>query len=282
MGRSLRPAAVAGGLLAGALGLAPSSWAQNAPAIAALGRLARVEQQVEQKGAGAGWRKAVEGGPLSIGEDLRTGAEGVARIELPWMALTVSPGSVLRFPDEFLLSAVLESGRAVLDAEEQEALKLVTPEAEVRGKGRAVVRREGGRTLVSCLEGGFFVESAGGAVRLTPGEGSVVASGRAPGAPQATPKPPAAGSLRPGRDCAYVAPGDPTELKWRSDAPAFAIEILPVGSDVVLIARDVGPPPARVAIPWSGAFRWRVAARDARGLEGEPSADGQICVEIAP
>jgi hypothetical protein len=281
MGRSPRWAAVAGGLLAGTLGLAPLSGAQTAPPIAALGQLTLVEQQVEQKGSDASWRKAVEGGPLSIGEDLRTGAEGVARIELPWMTLTVSPGSVLRFPDEFLLSAVLESGRAVVDAEEREALKLLTPEAEVRGKGRAVVRREGGRTLVSCLEGRFLVEGGGGAVRLAPGEGSVVASGRAPGSPQATPKPPAAGSLRPGRDCAYVAPGEALDLTWRSVAPAFAIEILPVGSDVVLLARDVDPPPARVTIPWGGAFRWRVAARDARGLEGIPSSDGRICVEIA-
>jgi hypothetical protein len=60
------------------------------------------------------------------------------------------------------------------------------------------------------------------------------------------------------------------------------IEVRPVGSDVDLLARDVGPPPASVTIPWSGAFRWRVAARDGRGLEGVPSSDGQICVEIAP
>lgn len=281
MGRSPRPAAVAGGLLAAALGLAPSSGAQTA-SVPALGRLAFVEQQVEQKGSSSNWRKAVEGGPLVIGEDLRTGAEGMARIDLPWMTLSVSPGSVLRFPDEFLLSAVLESGRAVLDAEEREALKVVTPEAEVRGKGRAVVRREGGRTLVSCLEGGFLVESDAGAVRLAPGQGSVVASGRAPGRPQATPKPPSAGSLRPGRDCAYVAAGEALDLKWRSEAPAFVVEVLPVGSDVVLLAHDVGPPPAPVTIPWSGAFRWRVAARDRRGLEGAPSSDGDICVEIAP
>jgi hypothetical protein len=255
---------------------------QSGPTAAVLGRLSLVEQQVEQKEARTSWRRAVEGGPLSIGEDLRTGTEGLARIELPWMTITVSPSSVLRFPDEFLLSAVLESGRAVLDANEHEALKVVTSEAEVRGRGRAVVRREDGRTLVSCLEGGFLVEGGGAAVRLAPGQGSVVTSGRAPGAPEATPRPPAAGSLRPGRDCAYVVPGEALDLGWRSEAPAFVVEVLPVGSEVVLIARDVGPPPAPLAIPWSGAFRWRVAARDARGLEGAPSADGQICVEIAP
>jgi hypothetical protein len=36
--------------------------------------------------------------------------------------------------------------------------------------------------------------------------------------------------------------------------------------------------PARIVIPWPGAFRWRVAAVDARGLEGLPSAVGLIAV----
>jgi hypothetical protein len=32
-------------------------------------------------------------------------------------------------------------------------------------------------------------------------------------------------------------------------------------------------------VPWEGAFRWRVSARDARGLEGVPSEDGFIAVD---
>ena len=29
--------------------------------------------------------------------------------------------------------------------------------------------------------------------------------------------------------------------------------------------RDVPAPPATIEVPWEGAFRWRVSARDARG-----------------
>jgi len=268
------PAALAVALFAAA----PVAAQSPAPALASL---ALIEQQVEQKEGERSWQKAVEGQALRIGEGLRTGPAGLARLELPWMVLTVSPSSTVRFPDDFLLSAELESGRVVVDAESREALKVQTAEASVRGTGRAVVRREGGRTLVSCLDGRFLVEGGGGAVWLDGGKGTVVASGRRPGAPVATPDPPAQKSLKPGLDPVYVTPGHPLELRWSGDAPAFQVEILPVGSDQVLIQRDVGPPPAELSIPWGGAFRWRIASRDDRGLEGRPSGEGQIAVELA-
>jgi hypothetical protein len=52
-----------------------------------------------------------------------------------------------------------------------------------------------------------------------------------------------------------------------------------VGSEVVLLQRDVTASPARIEVPWEGAFRWRVSARSARGLEGLPSEDGLIAVD---
>jgi hypothetical protein len=52
-----------------------------------------------------------------------------------------------------------------------------------------------------------------------------------------------------------------------------------VGSDVVLLQRDVTASPARIEVPWEGAFRWRVSARNARGLEGLASEDGLIAVD---
>ena len=67
---------------------------------------------------------------------------------------------------------------------------------------------------------------------------------------------------------------------WEADSPAYQIEILPVGSDYVLMQRDVGPPPYQVKVPWRGAFRWRVASRDERGLEGVPSEEGLICIDL--
>jgi hypothetical protein len=261
---------------AAALLLAPAT--ASAQGALALARLSLVERKVELAKKGATWQAAVEGGPLRIGEALRTGPDAVARLELPWMALTVSPGSTVRFPDAFLLSASLESGRATIEAQGRDALKVVTAEGEVRGQGRAVVRRAGRDTLVTCLSGRFFVEGGGATVTLAAAQGTLVRSGRAPSVPEAAPAPPAEG-LWPGSDPVYVAPGAPLELRWKGSAPAYQLELLPVGSDVVLLQRDVAAPPAPIEVPWEGAFRWRVSARDARGLEGVPSADGLIAVD---
>ncbi len=153
----------------------------------------------------------------------------------------------------------------------------MTGEAEVRGQGWAVVRREGNATLVTSLAGFFFVEGAGKTVALPPGTGTIVREGKPPLPPQALPPPPQ--GLVPGSDPRYVAPGDTVLLSWTPRGATHQIEVLPVGSDDVLIQRDVGAPPWRVAIPWPGAFRWRVAARDERGLEGKPSGEGLICID---
>ncbi len=99
------------------------------------------------------------------------------------MALTLSSGARLRFPDALLLSAALESGRALVESETRDSVKLVTDEAEVRGRGRAVVRRRERATLVTCLSGRFHVASAKGSVSLAPGQGCVALAGRAPSAP---------------------------------------------------------------------------------------------------
>jgi hypothetical protein len=257
----------------------PASGA--AQGVLSLARLSLVEHNVELAKSGAKWQAAVEGGPVDLGEALRTGPEAVARLDLPWMALTLGPDATLRFPDEFLLSAVLEGGRAVVEARGKDALTLVAGGAEVRGQGRAVVRRQGQSTLVACLEGRFYVSGATSTVTLNAGRGTVAVDGRAPGPPVELPAAPSQ-DLWPGRDPVYVAPGAPLELRWHGDASSYQIEILPVGSDVVLIQRDVGASPARVTVPWEGAFRWRVSSRDQRGLEGEPSRDGLIAVDAAP
>lgn len=240
-------------------------------------RLALVERGVEVVGPGGAWRPAVEGAPLSPGQSLRTGREGLVQVELPWMALTLTPGSTLGFPDAVVLQASLAGGRAVVDSGGRDTLKLVTPEAEVRGRGRAVVRREGGHTLVTCLAGTFFVASGRGAVTLAHGDGTVVERGRAPGAPRPAPAPPASG-LWPGRDPVYVGAGEPLELRWAEGARSYQVELLPVGGEAVLLQRDVPAPPLRIAVPWEGAFRWRVSARDGLGLEGLPSPEGLIAV----
>jgi hypothetical protein len=245
---------------------------------ASLARLTFVEHGVET--GAASWEQAVEGSGFDIGERLRTGPEGVARLDLPWMVLSVGPGSEVRFPDEHLLAVVLEKGRVVLEARTHEALKLVTAEGEVRGLGRAVVRREAQRTVVTCVEGRFEVQARGQGVSLSPGSGTVVSAGRSPTAPADTPAPPGEESLWPGRDPVFTGRGEPLDLRWEAHAAAYHLEVLPVGTDYVLLQRDVGPPPVQLSLPWGGAFRWRVAARDERGLEGVPSAEGLICVDL--
>jgi len=269
----------AGSALAAALSaLAAGTWSAATEEPLALARVSLVEHRVELSAGRRTWQSAVEGAPLRTGEALRTGPEGTARLDLPWMSLTLGPGAVLRFPDDVILKATLESGRALVDAPERDALKLVTGEAEVYGRGRAVVRREGAVTTVSCLTGRFQVASAAGVVALQPGRGTVVRAGRAPSSPEPLPAAPHEG-LWPARDPVYVAAGAPLELRWKGDAASYQVEVLPVGSDVVLLQRDVAAAPARIEVPWEGAFRWRVSARDARGIEGAPSAEGLIAVD---
>jgi len=274
MGPSSRRARLVGGALATLLAAAASAAAQGAPALA---RLALAERKVEIARKGAAFQAAVEGGPVRVGEALRTGPDAVARLELPWMALTLAPGSTLRFPDAFLLAASLEDGRALVETRGHETLKIVTAEAEVRGQGRAAVRRQGRSTLVTCLSGRFLVQGAEKSVALSARRGTVVTAGRPPTAPEAVPAAPE--TLWPGKDPVYVAPGESLDLRWEGEAPAYLVELLPVGSDIVLLQRDVARPPARIEVPWEGAFRWRVSARDARGLEGVPSEDGFIAVD---
>jgi hypothetical protein len=275
MRRASRRPRLAGSALLVLLAAPAAATAQEALALA---RLSLVEHGVELSKKGATWQAAVEGGPLRIGEALRTGVDAVTRLDLPWMALTLGPGATLRFPDSFLLSASLESGRALVEAADRDALKIVTGEAEVRGRGRAVVRRQGKETLVTCLAGLFYVQGGETTVALAAGRGTVVRSGRAPSAPEDAPAPPSQG-LWPGKDPVYVVRGEPLDLRWKGDAAGYQLELLPVGSDVVLLQRDVTTSPARIEVPWEGAYRWRVSSRGAGGLEGVASEDGLIAVD---
>jgi hypothetical protein len=67
------------------------------------------------------------------------------------------------------------------------------------------------------------------------------------------------------------------DLRWKSGGPSHRFEILALKADEVLLGLDVGAPPIRVEIPWLGTYRWRVSARDPRGIESPPSAEGLIC-----
>jgi hypothetical protein len=279
MRRSSPSSTLALALAAGAAMVEAAPPPPKAPAPAAPGfaRLTYVDRRVDQGMGSAALTAATENSPLRFGETLRTGPEGMVRLEFPWMSLTVSPSSVVSFPNDLVLSTRLEQGRVLLQSGHREILKLITQEAEIRGAGRAIVRRENDTTLVTCVDGRFVVEAAGRAVVATVARGVVVRAGQAPQGPFELP--PSPSGLWPASDPVYVTAGNPVALRWEPRGSAYSVEVLAVGDDVVLIQRDAASASLGLPIAWPGAFRFRVAARDARGLEGLPSGDGLIVVD---
>jgi hypothetical protein len=221
------------------------------------------------------WRRVASGDKLRTGDTLRTSADGLARIELPWMAVTLGPASMLTIPPNAVLSAVLDQGRAEFSGPGRDIVKIQVGEGEVRGGGRLVLRRSVGRTSVSALEGAFRVRALGRTVEITAGQGTVVFDGRPP--ERAFPLPAAPKRPRPGAEVAYVRTGQPVELSWSGNGTAHLVELLALQRDEVLLSRETGAPPLRLEIPWLGTYRWRVSARDVRGVESAPSAAGFLC-----
>jgi hypothetical protein len=222
------------------------------------------------------WRKMAAGDKLRTGDTLRTSEAGVARIEFPWMKLTLAPGSMISIPPNAVLSTVLDQGRAEFSGPGRDIVKIQVGEGEVRGGGRLVLRRSVGRTSVTALEGAFKVRAAGRSVEVKKGQGTLVVDGHPPEPARALP--PSPKKLRPGADVGYVRSGQPVDLRWASSGASHHVELLALqGDDDVLLARDIAASPLRLAVPWIGTYRWRVSARDARGVESPPSADGLIC-----
>jgi hypothetical protein len=233
------------------------------------------ENAVESAAGGERWSRIQEGYRLKTGEQVRTTKGALARIEFPWMKLLLSSSSELAIPAGLVLSLDLKQGRVEI-LSEGDIIKLFSHEAEVRGQGRAVVRQVGTTTVVATIDGQFRVQAAGQAVSLKSNQGTIVASGSPPTMAEPLPQPPE--ELDPGADPFYAEKGKPITLSWMPSEGAYRIQVLPIDSDEVLIDKDVGGSPQSVAIPWLGTFRWRVAARDARGLEGVPSGEGLVCV----
>ncbi len=224
-----------------------------------------------------GWRPLKEGDAVRTGDRIRTGTEAIARLQFPWMSVTAGPSTVLHIPASMILSTVLDQGRAEFEAGSREIVKVRTAEAEIRGAGRIVVRREREKTLVMAmaLDGAFKVEAKGDVTVLRTGEGTIIRDGQAASAPVRLPAPPKV--VYPGADPVYVRKGEPLPLRFAPSGPAY-IQILPLHGPEVLIAREVASSPATLGIPWEGTYRWRASVKDGQGLEGRPSEDGLICV----
>jgi hypothetical protein len=221
------------------------------------------------------WRRLATGDRLRTGDTFRTTDGATARLNFPWMAVTLGPSTMMTIPSSTVLSTVLEQGWAEFAGSGRDIVKILVGDGEVRGGGRLVLRRSAGRTSATALEGAFRVRAAGRTVEIRGGEGTVVMDGRPPEKPAPLPASPA--GLQPGKDPVYVRVGQSVDLRWSGGGPSYHVEVLALNGDEVLLARDVPAPPFRAEIPWLGTYRWRVSARDARGLESRPSADGLIC-----
>jgi hypothetical protein len=243
----------------------------------AIGELSWVGGVVERAElpAKVSWRRLVAGDKVRTGDTFRAADDATARLEFPWMAVTLAPSTMLTIPASTVLSTVLEQGRAEFAGPGRDLVKIRVGDGEIRGGGRLVLRRTPGRTSVSALEGAFRVRAAGRTSQVRAGEGTVIADGRPPDRP--APLPAAPRGLDPGKDAAYVRSGQPAVLRWAAAGPAHHVDILGLQGDEVLLARDVEGPPLRVLVPWLGTYRWRVSTRDARGVESRPSAEGLIC-----
>lgn len=221
------------------------------------------------------WKRVAEGERVRTGDRVRTGPDSTARIAFPWTSLTLGPSSTLAVAASAVLSTSLEEGRVEQSAEGGDIIKLLTPEAQVRGRGRVVVRRQGGATLVTVVEGRCQVYAGEAKLSLEKGQGCRVAGGSPPEL-QSLPAPPR--GLVPGRDPLYVPKGRSVTLGWERASAGYHVQILPVNADEVLLARDLASSPLRVEIPWLGTFRWRVSSLDSVGNEGVPSPYGYFCV----
>jgi hypothetical protein len=242
----------------------------------AIGRVSISGTSVERSTDGRFWTDLEEGALLRTGERMRCGATSVARVGIGWASLILSPDSEIAIPASTLLSIHLDNGRIEERSEGADIVKINTPECLVRGKGHIVVRRVGEITAISARMGRFRVVAGRHTVRLEPGMGTVVRKGHAPLAPH--PLAPAPTDVTPGPDPTYIESGSPVRLEWSSKAKEHWLELIAVGTEAVVFQRLVGAPPALIAVPWPGTYRWRVAVRDDLGMDGEPSRSGLICV----
>ena len=236
-----------------------------------IGTLAWIDRELERAELPnkSSWERLREGAPLRTGDSFRTAPDATARLEFPWMAVTLGGGAMLTIPASSVLSTVLEQGRAEFAGPGREIVKIKVGDGEVRGGGRLVLRRSAGRTTATALEGSFRVRAAGRTVEIKAGQATVVADGRPPEAASPLPKSPSA--LEPGKDPVYVRSGRPAQLTWSAASPGHRVEVLALDRDHVLLARDVTAPPLFLELPWLGTYRWRVAATRAAWRADRPT-----------
>jgi hypothetical protein len=237
----------------------------------------RIVDGTIQHARGQSWKAVGSDFRIAPGEAVRTSADGLAMLVFPWMQILVGGDTVLGLTPSVVLSATLERGRVQEQATAGDILKVITAEAEVRGRGDVVVSRAEAtaETRVSALSGWFRVKSARGTVSLEPGQGALV---RADREPEIVPLPASPTGLSPGSDPLYVVKGHAARLTWNGSARRYRVHVMSLAGDEVMLAREVEEPILEVPGRWLGTFQWRVSSIDERGMEGAPSAPGLICV----
>jgi hypothetical protein len=230
-----------------------------------------------QRGDGKSWKSADRDFRIAPGEVLRTSGDGAALLTFPWMHIVVADDTIVGLTPSTVLSATLERGRIQEQATAGDILKVVTAEAEVRGRGDVVVIRSESpaSTRVSALRGWFRVKALRGSLSLDGGQAAVI---DADGVPEMVELPAAPTGLNPGTDPVYVPQGHSVRLAWTGSARRYRVQVLSLNGEETVLSRVVDGPSVEVPGRWLGTFRWRASAIDARGVEGAPSAPGLICV----
>ena len=253
--------------------LAP--WAAADPQAIAVAVLGDLEDGQVSTGKGS-WAPAAPGMDLYTGQTLRTGPDGTARVDFPWMSMSMGPATEWRIDSGFVLTTWLIRGRIELVSEHIDWVKVDTPEARVRGRGHAVLRRQAGVTLVTVLSGRLRIQAAGVSRTLLRGQGVRVEAGQAPQLPRPLPEPPRI--ISPGRDPVYARPGKPVTLTWDATAGRHVVRLLPLKEPHPVKQWETRRPPFSPRLSRPGTYRWQVATLDTDGLESLPSAAGLVCV----
>ncbi len=185
---------------------------------------------------------------------------------------------------------VVESGRVQtrsLDAARRADMTWKTPNSEVK-VGRVETQRAGYDLVIdagaddklSVLLGTAAVKAQGATVSVPEDFGTLVRHGQAPQPPRPLPPPPT--GLRtdaPEYFRADLFTGLP--LTWRASTAAASYRVVVAADDAFSrVALDAEAPAAAfdARALTAGAWRWRVSARDADGLESKPSATASFTV----
>ncbi len=271
-----RAARLCASLACAGLVLSPAVLRPVAAASVPIGRVSVAGTGVEGSTDGRQWKAMADGTLLRTGDRIRCDATSLARFDVGWAKLILGPDSEVTIPASKAISIRLEAGRLEQISEGSDIVKMRSDETLVQGKGHVVMRRQGDVTTVSARLGRFRVDGTRQSVRLEPGFGTAIRRGQAPLSPRPLTAPPE--KLVPAADPVYVDRGQPIQLEWASPAKAYQVELVMVGTDAAVLQVAAGSPPLTLVVPWPGTYRWRVAARDEAGIEGQPSRSGLICV----